>query len=112
VLAAVGLEDTVRALPAGADTILSFQGSNLSGGQRQRVGLARALICDADVLILDESTNALDLDTRKKIMDFLLESYADRILIFVAHDPYITERVDHVLELVPARQFATMSAAQ
>jgi ABC-type multidrug transport system fused ATPase/permease subunit len=102
-LADVGLEDALRALPTGADTVLSFQGSNLSGGQRQRVGVARALVRAADVLILDESTNALDFDTRRKILDSLLASYKDRIVIFVTHDPYVVERVDHVIEMTPAR---------
>jgi ABC-type bacteriocin/lantibiotic exporter with double-glycine peptidase domain len=99
VLAQVGLEEALRTMPAGADTTLTFQGSNLSGGQRQRVGVARALVRSADVLILDESTNALDFDTRKKILDALLTSYKDRILIFVTHDPYVMERVDCVLEM-------------
>ena len=102
-LAHVGLQEALAALPAGADTVLSFQGSNLSGGQRQRVGVARALVRSADVLVLDESTNALDYETRKKIMDTLLASYKDRILIFVTHDPYVVERVDHVIEMSPAR---------
>jgi ABC-type bacteriocin/lantibiotic exporter with double-glycine peptidase domain len=101
-LAAVGLDDALRALPSGADTMLNFQGSNLSGGQRQRVGLARSLLRDADVLILDESTNALDFETRRMIMDSLLATYGDRILIFVTHDPYIVERVDEVIELSSA----------
>jgi ABC-type bacteriocin/lantibiotic exporter with double-glycine peptidase domain len=109
-LSRVGLEDALRAMPTGSDTILTFQGSNLSGGQRQRVGVARALMRDADVLVLDESTNALDVDTRKKILNSLLSSYRDRILIFVTHDPYIVERVDEVIELSPVWPAAPVSA--
>jgi ABC-type multidrug transport system fused ATPase/permease subunit len=105
-LASVQLEDALRAMPAGADTMLTFQGSNLSGGQRQRIGLARGLARHTDVLILDESTNALDFDTRKKILDVLLTLYKDRILIFVTHDPYVLERVDQVIQMNPSRSSA------
>lgn len=97
----VGLTDLLSTLPQGLNTMLTFQGSNFSGGQRQRVGIARALVRTADVLILDESTNALDQNTRKAILDTLLTSYRDRILIFITHDPYVMERVDHVIELGP-----------
>lgn len=109
-LVSVGLEEALRALPAGADTVLSFQGSNLSGGQRQRVGLARATVRAADVLILDESTNALDYETRKKILDTLLASYKDRIVIFVTHDPYVASRVNRVIELGPGGSINELNA--
>jgi ABC-type multidrug transport system fused ATPase/permease subunit len=95
----VGLTDLLGSLPQGLDTMLTFQGGNFSGGQRQRIGIARALVRTADVLILDESTNALDQDTRGRILDALLETYRDRILIFITHDPYVMERVDKVITL-------------
>jgi ABC-type multidrug transport system fused ATPase/permease subunit len=99
----VGLTDLLQSLPQGADTVLAFQGNNFSGGQRQRIGIARALVRTADVLILDESTNALDVETRKLILDTLLSSYKNRIIIFITHDPYVMERVDEVIELVPQK---------
>jgi ABC-type multidrug transport system fused ATPase/permease subunit len=111
----VGLTDLLKSLPNGLATMLTFQGSNFSGGQRQRIGIARAMVRTADVLILDESTNALDHDTRKSILDTLLASYKDRILIFVTHDPYVIERVDEVIALRPPGQRAdgdTIAASQ
>ena len=99
----VGLNDLLQSLPQGMDTVLAFQGNNFSGGQRQRIGIARALVRTADVLILDESTNALDTETRKLILDTLLSTYKDRILIFITHDPYVMERVDRVIELRGAK---------
>ncbi|MBA2587462.1 MAG: ATP-binding cassette domain-containing protein [Alphaproteobacteria bacterium] len=107
----VGLAELLGTLPQGMDTVLAFQGANFSGGQRQRIGIARALVRTSDVLILDESTNALDYETRKRILDTLLETYHDRIVIFVTHDPYVIERADAVIELTPARQAATGAAA-
>jgi ABC-type multidrug transport system fused ATPase/permease subunit len=107
----VGLADVFEKLPHGMDTILAFQGNNLSGGQRQRIGIARALIRDADVLILDESTNALDFETRKAIMVALLENYKNRILIFVSHDPYVMERCDEIIELTPSKPSTAITNA-
>lgn len=109
-LKSVGLQDFLATLPEGAETVLSFQGSNFSGGQRQRVGLARALTRTADVLILDESTNALDHLTRERVLDALMREYKDRILIFVTHDPYVMERVSDIIELRPQGDFAATSA--
>jgi ABC-type multidrug transport system fused ATPase/permease subunit len=97
----VGLAELLDSLPQGGHTMLTFQGGNFSGGQRQRVGIARALVRNADVLILDESTNALDQDTRVRIIDALLAEYKNRILVFITHDPYVMERVDQIVEMRP-----------
>jgi ABC-type bacteriocin/lantibiotic exporter with double-glycine peptidase domain len=98
-LEAVGLHDFVTALPEGSQTMLNFQGSNVSGGQRQRIGLARGLLRNADVLIMDESTSALDHVTREKIVANIMERYRDRILIFISHDPAVLDKVDQVIQL-------------
>ena len=96
---AVGLHEFVASLPQKSRTMLNFQGSNVSGGQRQRIGLARGLLRNADVLIMDESTSALDPSTRERILTNVFERYRDRILIFITHDPEILIKVDHVIRL-------------
>ena len=105
----VGLGDFLASLPDGQRTLLNYQGSNVSGGQRQRIGLARALLRSGDVLILDESTSALDHATREIILSRLLADYRDKIILFIAHDPSILELVDHVIHLGPPA--AAMPAA-
>lgn len=97
----VGLDDFLATLPDGQLTLLNFQGSNVSGGQRQRIGLARALLKDADVLIMDESTSAVDQTTREKVLARILPRYKDRIVIFITHDPAILAQVDEVLHFGP-----------
>ena len=99
--ALAGLEPLITSLPQGMDTLLAYQGSNLSGGQKQRIGLARALLRDPDVLLLDESTNALDRDARLGVLQRVLATYRDRILVFVTHDLEVTGLADEVIELAP-----------
>jgi ATP-binding cassette subfamily B protein len=106
----VGLTEVLQSLPNGMDTVLAFQGNNFSGGQRQRIGIARALVRTADVLILDESTNALDSETRKLILETLISAYKERILIFITHDPVVIERVDKVIELLPQKDGDAIAA--
>ena len=92
-------DEFVSALPAGYGTVVAYQGGNLSGGQRQRLGIARALLRRPDVLLLDESTSALDGDTTTRILDTLFSEQREGILVFATHDPRVMERVDHVIEL-------------
>lgn len=95
----VGLDALVAALPKGVDTLLAYQGSNLSGGQKQRIGLARALLRDPDVLLLDESTNALDRPSRRTVLEEILQISRGRIVMFVTHDHEVVELADEVLDL-------------
>lgn len=79
------LESFVRNLPNGLDTELGERGTNLSGGQRQRLGIARALITHPKILVLDESTSALDAATESSITNSVLKNRQDITLIVVAH---------------------------
>jgi ABC-type multidrug transport system fused ATPase/permease subunit len=89
----------VRNLPQGMDTLLSYRGTNLSGGQRQRIGIARAVLRQPSVLLLDESTSALDSDTRSRLVAALCAHWRERILVFVTHDPAVIAAVDCVVDM-------------
>lgn len=93
------LDEVIESLPNGFDTKLHYRGTNLSGGQRQRVGIARAVLRNPDVLILDESTSALDPKTKEKVLHNIFEAFRDRIVIIVSHDPEIRARVNEVIEM-------------
>ena len=93
------IHNVIKMMVDGYDTRLQYQGKNLSGGQRQRIAIARALLRSPDVLILDESTSALDKKTQKQVVENVLREYSKKIVIFVTHDPHIMELVDEVIDL-------------
>jgi len=94
----VDLEDSVRHMRNGLDTLLSYQGENFSGGQRQRIGIARALVRNPDVLILDEATSALDVATRKTVLGNVRHHMRTGILVLITHDPQQAQLVDTVID--------------
>ena len=96
---AAEIHEVVEGMADGYDTRLQYQGKNLSGGQRQRIAIARALLRKPDVLIFDESTSALDKATQERVVGNILREYAEKIVIFVTHDPHVMERVDEVIDL-------------
>jgi ATP-binding cassette subfamily B protein len=80
-----GIDEFIGSLPAGYETILSEAGSNLSGGQRQRLAIARALLAQSRILLLDEPTSFLDAESERKIQDNLSRIRHDRTILVVAH---------------------------
>jgi len=79
------LTNFVNSLPSSIDTIIGENGMRLSGGQRQRLGLARALYRDPQVLVFDEATSSLDIDSEKKVTNAIMDLSGKRTLIIVAH---------------------------
>jgi ABC-type multidrug transport system fused ATPase/permease subunit len=77
--------DFVAALPQGYDTVIGERGITLSGGQRQRIAIARALVVDPRILILDDATASVDATTEAKIREGLREAMRDRTTLIVAH---------------------------
>ncbi|WP_435975016.1 thiol reductant ABC exporter subunit CydD [Streptomyces sp. Qhu_M48] len=93
------LLDWVDGLPDGLDTLVGEHGSQLSGGQRQRLALARALLADFPVLVLDEPAEHLDLATADALTDDLLRATEGRTTVLITHRLHGLDAVDEVLVL-------------
>ena len=75
----------IKNLPDSYDTIVGERGLGISGGQKQRISIARALLKDAPVLVLDDSTSALDVKTEKKLLADIKKNYPDKTILISAH---------------------------
>jgi ATP-binding cassette subfamily C protein CydC len=95
--------DWVRSLPAGWDTRVGEDGRELSGGQRQRIVLARALLADAPVLILDEPTAQLDPETADALLRDVFAAAGPRSVLLITHRPEGLDLVDQVVTLAAGR---------
>ena len=91
------LEEFIKNLPNGLDTIVGEKGIRLSGGQQQRIGIARALYRDPEILILDEATSSLDQLTEKKIMESIQFLKRKKTLIIVTHRLSTVQNCDRIL---------------
>ncbi len=98
-LDAANANEFVRQLPEGAQTSIGSRGGRLSGGQRQRLAIARAILKDAPVLILDEATAALDTESERLVQDALDKLMPDRTTLVIAHRLSTIEHADQVLVL-------------
>jgi ABC-type multidrug transport system fused ATPase/permease subunit len=106
-LTAASGDEVLESLPQGWDTVVEERGRSLSGGQRQRVVLARALIADADVLVLVEPTSAVDAHTEARIAATLAERRRGRTTVVTTSSPLLLDQVDEVALVVDGRVVAT-----
>ena len=92
-----GCHDFITALPDGYDTVLGEGGSTLSGGEKQRIAIARALIKDAPIVLLDEVTANIDVENEVKIQSALQELLKNKTVIMIAHKLSTIQDVDQIL---------------
>ena len=88
----------VKSLVKKENTIIGERGAKLSGGQKQRIGLARTFYLNRDMIILDESTNALDEETENKILENIWEKYKNKTIIIVSHNKNILKKCEKIIE--------------
>jgi ABC-type multidrug transport system fused ATPase/permease subunit len=106
-LEAVDLAELVNSLPAGLETVVGERGATLSGGQRQRLALARGLIARPPVLLLDDSTSALDARTEAYVGDQIAEFCPHQTRIVVSHKRETLRQADSVVVIDHGRVIAT-----
>jgi ABC-type multidrug transport system fused ATPase/permease subunit len=96
---AAGAHEFVKTLPDGYDSVLGERGRRLSGGQRQRIAVARALVSEAPVLLLDEPSTGLDVRSKQELVGPLMRLGDERTTIVISHDLLTTQDADHVVVL-------------
>lgn len=94
---AANIDDFVRQSPLGLDTLVGERGLSLSGGQIQRLAIARALLKDAPVIVLDEPTSQIDLETESVIHEALERLTKDRTVILIAHRLKTVQAADRIV---------------
>ena len=104
---AAGAHDFITRLPEGYETVVGERGATLSGGQRQRIAIARAILRDAAVLVLDEPLNGLDADTANGVSRALARAAQGRTTILITHDMNVLGIADRVIEVRQGRLVET-----
>lgn len=100
---AAGADTFIRQLPGGYDTVIGERGARLSGGERQRLAIARALLRDPPILILDEATAHLDAEAERALQDTIARLLVGRTVLVIAHRLATAARADRIVVLDEGR---------
>ncbi len=103
------LEEVVAKLAEGFETLIGEKGYHMSGGERQRVGIARAIYKNPEIIIFDEATSSLDVNTEKKIQQAISKELKEKTIIIVAHRTNTLEDVDMIYEISAGKIIKTGS---
>jgi ATP-binding cassette subfamily B protein len=109
---AAGADEFVRALPDGYDTVVGERGFTLSGGQRQRLAIARTLVVNPPILVLDDATSAIDVQIEQQIHEALGELMTDRTTLIIAHRLSTISLADRVAVVEGGRVIAEGTHAE
>jgi len=124
---AAAVHDDIMALSEGYETRIGERGVRLSGGQKQRIALARAMLCDRPILIIDDGLSAVDVDTEEQILKALAGHFRDRIVILISNrlktlaeakeiivldEGRVVNRGDHRTMLLQSHLYQAMAAKQ
>ena len=96
-------DNFIMALPEGYDTLVQEGGNNLSGGEKQRISIARAILKDAPIIILDETTSALDTENEHEVLAAIEELTQNKTVIMIAHRIKTVEKADHIIAIENGR---------
>ncbi len=97
---AANAHDFILNLPQGYDTVIGEMGAKLSGGEKQRLSIARALLKDAPILILDEATSSLDTESELEVQDALETLMKGRTTLVIAHRLSTIRHADRIVVIV------------
>ncbi|MFR5073055.1 MAG: ABC transporter ATP-binding protein, partial [Bianqueaceae bacterium] len=109
---AANCDEFVRKLPQGYDTPIGENGAKLSGGERQRISIARALLKDAPIVLLDEATASLDVENETKVQGALSRLLAGKTVLVIAHRMRTVEAADKIVVLDGGRVVEEGSPAE
>jgi len=100
---AANAHDFITKFPEGYDSVIGEQGVKLSGGERQRISIARALLKDAPILILDEATSSLDTESEVEVQDALDKLMKGRTTLVIAHRLSTIRKADRIIVIVDGK---------
>ena len=106
-----GLSEFIRTLPDGYETQMGQMGARLSGGERQRVGIARVMLMNPDVIVMDEPTSSLDVLHEKELLQTLRGECGDKMLLIVSHRHSTLTGCNRIIRLENGRAFETEGSA-
>jgi len=97
VLSAVGLENVIIEMPDGIDTVIGSDNRGLSGGQKQKLMIARVLLRNPDLLIMDEATSAIDAESEKELLNYISENMKETTILQVSHRLETIQSCDRIM---------------